>query len=254
MDASFTSNGNTTIWLVTGNGIADYNAPTAGEINSGMDITPAIAWDGTTFPTASDSEDQDDRSLRDKGNATNSGVASYEAALNLFYPADLQDTTSDYGKVYQMLRVPRVPVYVVTRVAQSPEGLHKDAEAGEWVSVFRFISDGWTDDFEGDDSNKYAIGMLTQGDVAIYTQVKGSSPVTVTGGPVTIATGEHKVLRATLNAKRATQVVKWTSSDPSVAIVSQNGIVTGVASGTASITASHPAASAASTAVAVTVS
>lgn len=254
MDEKFTSNGNTTVWLIPATGIADYRSPTPAEINAGLDVTPAIAWEGTTFPTASDSEDMDDRSLRDKGNATTRGAASYEAVLNLFYPKDLQDTTSDYGKAYQMLRVPRVPVYVVTRVGQSPEGEHKDAAAGEWISVYRFISDGWTDDFEGDDSNKYAIGMLTQGEVAVYTQVKNASPVTVTPATATVSVGGSAVLRATLGGKRATQVVEWVSSNSSVATVSPNGVVTGVKAGSATVTASHPAASAASTAAAITVS
>lgn len=253
-DEKFTSNGNTTVWLVPANGIANYLSPTADEVNAGMDITPALAWEGTTFPTASDSEDQDDRSLRDRGNATTRGTASYEAVLNLFYPKDLHDTTSDYGKVYQLLRVPRVPVYVVTRVGQSPEGEHKDAAAGEWVSVYRFLSDGWTDDFEGDDSNKYSIGMLTQGEVAINTQIKNSSPVTVTPATSTVTIGESVPLRATLGGKRATQVVEWVSSNSSVATVSQNGVVTGVKAGSATITANHPAASAASTEVSITVS
>ena len=254
MDEKFTSNGNTTVWLIPATGIADYRSPTPAEINAGLDVTPAIAWEGTTFPTASDSEDMDDRSLRDKGNATTRGAASYEAVLNLFYPKDLQDTTSDYGKAYQMLRVPRVPVYVVTRVGQSPEGKHKDAAAGEWISVYRFVSDGWTDDFEGDDSNKYAIGMLTQGEVAVYTQVKNASPVMVTPATATVGVGGHAILRATLGGKRATQVVEWVSSNPSVATVSPNGVVTGVKAGSATVTASHPAASAASTATAITVS
>ena len=255
-DQSFTSNGFTTVWLVPANGIADYRCPTADEINMGMDITPAIAWDGTTFPAATDSDDVEDRSLRDKGNATTRGAASYEAVLNLFYPRDLQDTTSEFGKVYQMLRNPRVPVFLVTRVAQSPEGEHKPAEAGEWISVFRFISDGWTDDFTGDESNKYSIGLLTQGEVAVYTQVKNSTPVEVENVSAgdTLQVGEHAVLRATLGGKRATQVVEWKSSDPGIASVSQNGVVTAVSTGTADITATHPAADGASTAIEITVS
>lgn len=255
MNQSFTSNGNTTVWLIPANGIADYRSPTAAEINAGLNITDVIAWDGTTFPTATESEDIEDRSLADRGNATTRGAASYEAVLNLFYPEDIQDTTSDFGKVYQMLRVPRVPVYVVTRITQTDGNWRKTAEAGEWISVYRFLSDGWTDDIEGDDSNKYAIGMLTQGEIAVYTQVKNATPVTVTNasGSATVAIGDHVVLRATLGGKRATQVVTWRSSDPAIATVTQNGVVTGVAAGTADITASHPAASAASTALEITV-
>ena len=109
MNEKFTGNGNVRVWAVPVSGIANYKAPTAAEVNAGLDITDAIAWDSTTIPTATDSEDQDDRSLRDKGNATTRGSASYEATLNLFYPKDNRDATSDYGKAYQFFRVPRVP-------------------------------------------------------------------------------------------------------------------------------------------------
>ena len=238
VDQQVTSNGNTTVWLVLANGIADYNAPTAAEINAGLDITPAIAWEGTTFPTASESEDIDDRSLRDRGNATSRGASQYEATLAFFTPDNNLDNVTDYGKAYNMLRVPRVPVYVVTRVLQAPEGQHKDAEAGEWISVYRFLSDGWTDDIEGDDANKYVIGMLAQGDVAVYTQVKNDGPITVTKAG---EKGDYVILRAMMGGKRATNAVTWTSSDLEAATVSKNGVVT-VTGGGATITASHPAA------------
>lgn len=255
MDKKIISNGNVTVWVIPASGIADYKAPTAAEINAGIDITDSIAWESSTFPASTGSEDQDDRSLRDKGNASSRGAAQFEATLNLFRPKDKSDLTTDYGKAYDFFRTPGVPVYLVTRVLQAPEGQHKDAEAGEWVSVYKFLTDSWADDFEGDDSVKYTIGFLTQGEVEVYTQVKNATPVTVTNasGSGNVAVGEHVVLRAELGGKRATQAVEWYSSAPDKASVSPNGVVTGVAAGTADITASHPAASAASTAVKITV-
>lgn len=254
-DEQITSNGNVAVFLVLANGIADYKAPTAAEINAGLNITNAIAWEGTTFPTATDSDDVDDRSLLDKGNATSRGAAQFEATLALFLPKDNKDTLSTYGKAYNALRVPRVPVYLITRVLQQTTGQEDPAKAGDWVSVYRFLSDGWTDDVEGDTAVKYTVGFLTQGDVAVYTQVKNSTPITVAraGSTGALAVGAHAVLRATMGGKPATQTVKWQSSSPSVATVSQNGVVTAVSSGSANITATHPAA-AASTAVAITVS
>jgi len=254
-DEQITSNGNTTVWLVLANGIADYKAPTAEEINAGLDVTGAIAWDGTTFPAATDSDDQDDRSLLDKGNATTRGTAQYEATLAFFYPKDNKDTESLYGKAYNMLRVPRVPLYVVTRVLQGVEGQHTDAVAGQWVSVYRFLSDGWSDNIEGDTAKKYEVSMLTQGDVAIYTQVKNATAITVENKSATetLSVGDHAVLTATMGGKNATHVVDWKSSDSSIATVSPNGVVTAVAAGTADITASHAAAET-STALTITVS
>ena len=255
MDQKTTSNGNVQVWLVPAIGIADYRSPTAAEINAGLNVTSAIAWDGTTIPAASESDDTDDRSLLDKGNATTRGAAQFEGTLNFFYPDDLNENVTDYGKAFTFLHQPRVAVYAVVRVLQAPEGIATPAAAGEWVSVFRFLTDGWTDDIADDDAYKYAIGLLAQGEVSVYTQVKNATPVTVTNasGTASIAVDDHLVLRATLGGKRATQIVEWTSSNPAVAGVSSNGVVTGVGPGTANITASHRAASAPSTAIAVTV-
>ncbi len=256
MDKRIISNGNVTVWVVPAAGIADYEAPTATEINAGLDVTDALAWDASTFPAATASDDQDDRSMRDAGNATTRGVAQFEASLNFFRPKTKGDTASDYGKAYEFFRIPGVDVYLITRILQGPEGRHKDAAAGEWISVYKFVTDGWTDDFEGDDSVKYAVGFMTQGEVITYTQVKNSAPVEVTNASAStsVDVGDHIVLRATLGGKRATQVVEWSSSAPNIATVSGNGVVTGVAAGTASITADHPAASAPSKAISVTVS
>lgn len=255
-DLKVSSNGNVTVWLIPVASVSDYRSPTATEINtSGVDVTNAIAWDSTTFPSATDSDDIDDRSLRDKGNATTRGAAQFEATLNFFRPKNNTDTTSDYGIVYNMLRTPGVPLYVVTRVLQGTAGVHTDASAGQWISVYRFVSDGWTNDIEGDDSYKYAVGFLTQGEVAVYTQVKNATAPTVTNASGLGATtvGGHVVLRATLGGKRATQVVAWSSTNNAVATVSPNGVVTGVSAGTTGITCTHPAATGASTAVTITV-
>lgn len=244
MDEMVTSNGNVSVWLVPANGIADYRSPTPEEINAGLNVTPSIAWESTTFPTASESEDVDDRSLLDRGNATGRGAAQFEAALNFFYPNDLLDNTSDYGKTYNLLRVPRVPLYVVTRVLQGTTGVMTPAKAGDWISVYRFITDGWSDDIEGDDSYKYAIGFLTQGEVAIYTQVKNEDPIVVVNesGETSLTVGDTAVLTAKMGGKDATHTVDWRSSDLAVASVSQNGIVKAISTGSASITATHPAA------------
>lgn len=252
-DEKVTSNGNITVWVVPEAEIADYRSPTAAAINGGIDVTDAVAWEGTTFPANTESNDVDDRSLRDRGNSTSRGFAQFEATLSLFRPVQ-GDTTSEAAIAWDFLKTPRVPVYVITRVLQSPEGQASPAAAGQWISVFRMVSDTVNDDTEGEDSVKYVVNFLPQGELAVYTQVKNATPVTVTVADNTIAVGEHTVARATLGGKRATQVVDWVSANPGVATVSPNGVVTGVSAGTASISATHPAATGATTAVTVTVS
>lgn len=243
VDQKVTPNDRVTVTLVPVIGIADYEAPTAAELNaaSAINASPAIAWDGSTLPAATESDDVDDRSITDKGNATSRGTSQYEGTLNFFYPRDKTDMTNPASVVFDFLRKPGVPVYAITRVLQAtPDEPYTE---GEWISVFRFLTDGWEDDIEGDDSYKYSVSMLTQGEVIAYTQVKNSSPITVTNtGSGSLSVGDVEALRAEMGGHRATQVVKWESSDPEVATVTPNGVVKALSAGTAEITATHPAA------------
>lgn len=254
-DERFPSNGNVTVWIVPVAGIADYNEPTAAEINSGINITPAVSWENTTFPTASESNDIDDRSLLDAGNATTRGFAQWEASLSLFRPKDLTDTVSDYGKAWQALKTPRASYYVITRVGQMPTGTVTPAAPGDFVSVYRVITDAVADDIEGEDSYKYSFVGVPQGEISVYTRVKMPDPVVVAAlGSTTLTVGDVSAFEATIDGEWMTQDVEWSSSDIAVASVSNNGVVTGQSAGTADITATHPSATGATAAVTVTVS
>lgn len=255
-DEKVSANGYVDVWAVPVASIADYRSPTASEINGGVRLTPAIAWDGTTFPANDSSEDVDDRSLEDVGNAQSRGNANFAATLSFFRPVP-GDTTSEAADAWAFFKTPRVPHYLVTRVLQRAVApATTAAAAGQWISVYKFISDTVNDDTTGQESVKFIVGELPQGSVAPYTQVKNAAAPTVTNatGSGSTTVGGHVVLRATLGGKRATQTVEWSSSDDAVATVSPNGVVTGVAAGTADITCNHPSASAASTAVTITVS
>lgn len=254
-DDKVTSNGRVDIWAVPATGIANPDAPTAAEIAAGVRLTPAVAWSGTTFPSADASSDVDDRSLEDVGNALGRGYAQYGAELSFFRPVE-GDTTSEYADAWDLFRETRSMWYLITRVLQrSVAPATTAATAGDWISVYKVMNSTVNDDTAGEDSVKFVVGFLPQGFLSAYTQVKGSSPVTATRvGSGSLAVGGHAVIRATLNGKRATNVVTWSSSDPAVATVSPNGVVTAVSAGSTNITASHDAASAASSAVAITVS
>lgn len=254
-DTKVYSNGYLNIVFVPVSGLANPAAPTATEIAAGLNISVAVAWDGTTFPNMTESSDVEDRSILDAGNATTRGFTQYEGALNLFYPRDLKDTTSDYGKVFQLLRTPGETFWVITRILQNVKGQASPFEVGQFVSTFKFIADTFINELEGEDSYKYLVELLQQGFAYSNTLVGPTPAPTVTNASVSgsIAVGDHAVLRATISGHWANQIVRWTSSDPAVATVSQNGVVTGVSSGTAEITATHPSASAPSTAIEITV-
>lgn len=249
------ANGNVDVWVGPVSAIANLASPTAGEINAMLNISNAIAWDGTTIPAPTESNDTDDRSIKDRGNATSRGFAQYEGTLNLFRPKVLGDTSDDYGKTFEFFRKPRFTFIAVVRTLQGVENELTPAVAGEYVSVFVFHADTFINDLDGETSYKYTVELLSQGAVYSNTLVKLASPPTVVNASLSgsLAVGDTAVLRATLGTHRATQLVEWVSSDPEIANVSANGVVTARAIGTASITANHPSASAASTPVVITV-
>lgn len=247
-DEKVQSNGNITVTWVPAAGIADYRSPTPTELNAGIDLTDAIAWDGFELG-ASDSNDVDDRSLRDLGNAVTRGFQQFAATIPFFRDSNPLDTTSDYTKAFQLFREPRVYGYLVTRVLQVPASTATPYAAGQWISVFKFVGDYVADDTEGEDSYKFTVGFLPQGEVSVYTLVKTATPVVIAPTTLTLASaGAKGLLTATLSGKSITQGATWTSSAPNIAKVTPNGVVIRVSAGTATISASHPAASAAGTA------
>src|SRR5690625_2758101 len=111
-DSKVTSNGNVTVWWVPAAGLADYRAPTADEINAGVDLTDAIAWD--TFDlAAAESNDVEDRSLRDVGNATTRGFQQFAASFSMFRDLNPTDTTSPYVQAFETFRTPRQHGYLI---------------------------------------------------------------------------------------------------------------------------------------------
>lgn len=252
VDQKVTSNGNVSVWWVPAAGIADYRSPTAAEINAGVDLTAAIAWDSFEI-AASESNDVEDRALIDKGNAVTRGFQQFAASFNTFRDADLSDTTSPYNIAFETFREPRQYGYLITRVLQKAAGTSPAAQPGEWVSVYRFVSDAVGDDTEGEDSYKMTLTFMPQGEIKVYTMVATGEAVTVDPDTLALSVGDRAVVTATLADKSITQGATWRSSDTTVATVSANGVVTGISAGTANITADHPAATGPGT-VAVTVS
>lgn len=232
--------GRVSVWWVPAGGFANINAPTAGEINAGVPMSDAIAWENYEL-AASESDAVDDRSLMDRGNATSRGAAQFGGTLSLFRPSDPTDMTHAYSKAFAAFRTPRAYGYLVTRVLQNAEGVQDPAAAGQDVSVFYFVADTFIDDTEGDDSVKYTVNFQPQGMLSVYTKVAGG---TIAVTPTTLAPAVGGVDKAT--ARVDTQDVSagavWTTSDPEVAGVNTHGVVRGVSAGTATITATYPGA------------
>lgn len=227
-------------------------APTAATLNAPttLQLSPAIAWQDFALG-ATDSDDVEDRGITDPGNAVTRGFSNFEATLAFFRDADPNDLTSDYVKAWNAFKTPRTYGYLVLRVAD--QKWNAPWAAGDRVSVFRFVADIIVDDTEGDDSVKFTVNFLPQGQMFTYT-VLADTPKAAVTVPTTLALAadEAKLLTVTISGVDQRAKSTYVSSDTTVAYVSQNGVVVARSAGSADITVTHPAGLAPAT-VAVTV-
>lgn len=238
------------VWLPV-SGVADYTAPTATELNAGLDLSRAIAWDGFEIG-AQDSSDIDDAAITDEGNAVEAGFDQFGATIPLFYPGNMTDPSSDYVLAYEAFKTQNVNGWLYVRILG---GLHTaDFADGQWVSGYRVVSDYTMHDTEGEDSVKFIVEFLPQGLMKQNAMVASADAPVLSDATLTMSVGDVDMLTATLEGYDVTQGSEWESDDPTVATVTPNGVVVALAAGTADITATHPSGSATSTACVVTVS
>lgn len=234
---AFTAGRLNVVWIPAG-GIANINAPTAGEIAAGVALSNSIAYENYELG-ASESDAIDDRSILDKGNATSRGAAQFGGTLSFFRPSDPTDMTHDYSKAFAAFRTPRAYGYLVTRVLQNVEGEHSTFVAGDDISVFYMVADTFIDDTEGDDSVKYTVNYQPQGQLRVYGKVAGG---TISVLPTTLAStaGDVDKIVARVGGDDVSAGAVWTTSDPNVAAVNTHGVVRSIAAGSATITATYP--------------
>lgn len=240
-------------WILDANMPAgEAAAPSAATLNAAttLQLSPAIAWQDFALG-ATDSDDVEDRGITDPGNAVTRGFSNFEATLSFFRDANPNDLTSDYVKAWNAFKVPRTYGYLVLRVAEKK--WNEPWAAGDRVSVFRFVADIIVDDTEGDDSVKFTVNFLPQGQMFTYTVLADTPKATLTvPATLSVAPAEAKLLTVTLSGTDQRAKSTYVSDDTTIAYVSQNGVVVGRSAGAATITVQHPGASAPAT-VAVTV-
>lgn len=266
-DARLAANGNLRVWWVPSNGFANWQSPTAAEINAGTDITDAISWNDFGFG-AQASDTTSDPALSAKAKVNVAGTAKYGGKLSFYYPGTFGDSTNLYNTVWNLLHAQGTQGYIVIRIdgninVGSGTGIYPlppivTAVAADFVHVFFVQGDGASDAIVGEDAFRYTINFLPQGQEDLYTVVRSSGSPVVAILPLTGA-GVHTVksvipLAATVSGRPYTRGVTWTSSNTAIATVSANGIVTIPGTGTAgsvNITCTHPETGTASTAPSV---
>lgn len=262
-DVKLPSNGNISLWWVPTSGFANWQAPTAPEINAGVFLGDATSWNDYGIGVqASDVNSDPAVSAKNKVNVR--GASKFGGALSFYYPAAFADASNNYSIVYDLLSVPGTTGYLVIRVdgevltsgASTASNPSIAAAANDLVHVMKVTTDSWTDAIVGEDAFRYTINFVSQGQLTVYTVVKASAsaptvailPLTATGVGSAGAKGSAA---ATVNTRKYTRGVKWTSSVPAKVSVSNNGIWTiipGAAAGAVNITATHPETNTLSTA------
>lgn len=243
MDKKATANGNVDVWVIPRDAVENIHEIKTSEINTdGLNISDAISWSDTTLPTVSASDDIDDRSIKDRGNATSRGAANYEASLSLFFPGDLDDSNSIFRKTWDVFKETRVPLILVTRVLQGETNKVTDAEDGQLYNAFYMLNSTYRNATEGDNSVKYTVGFMSQGALRLNGVFAGAADVVadVETSPSGLGVGESGPIRVSVDGVRLGRAFTWRSSNSSVATVSASGVVSGVGAGSATITGRYP--------------
>jgi hypothetical protein len=246
-DVKVPASGNIRLWWGATNAFADYQNPTAAEINACLDISDAVSWNDYDFNLAA-SNQLEDPAITAIGKTFDRGFANWGGGISFYYPESFDDATSKYSQVYDTLDAPRTSGYVVVRI--DGEESSTSAQNGDFVHVLKVMTDGYAESVTGEESFRYTVTMLPQGDYAVRTVVGGGTPV-VTPSTLASSAGDKDELAVTWGGRNYTNGVTYTTSDAAVATVSKAGIVTSVAVGSATITATSPDGNSATCAVTV---
>jgi hypothetical protein len=238
-DVKVPASGNIRVWFALTNAFADYEYPTATEINASLDISDAVSWNDFDFNLEA-SNQLEDPAITSIGKIVDRGYTNWGGSISFYYPRSFDDSTSKFSEVYDVLDAPRTTGFLVVRI--DGEESSANAAAGDLVHVLKVMTDGYAESITGEEAFRYTVTFLPQGDYAVRAVVEGASPAAVVVTPDTLATspGDHDELSVTVGGRNYTNGVEYSSSDNDVATVSRAGIVTSVAVGTATITVTAP--------------
>jgi len=227
---------------------ANFRWPTVAELNAGQELEQVTLWDNFEVG-AQASETSDAVPIGAKSAVVRRAAANYGGTASFWYPGYRADMTNAAALVYAALKEVHTPGYLAMSVdgeigeANQPNADFSFAH-GDYVSIFKVVTDEWDDSITGEDPFYYTRNFLKNGGLAVYTVASTSTPVlAVTGTGLTGEPGELGFVSATVNGRDWTRGVRWSTDDPDVATVSQTGVVKLIDEGTANIMATLPGAS-----------
>ncbi|AXH50209.1 major tail protein [Microbacterium phage Musetta] len=242
------SMGNVRFRLYADGAFANLRWPLASELNTGQELEQVTLWDSFSVGTQA-SDTSDAVPIGAKANVVRRGGANYGGNASFWYPGFRDDLTNAAALVYLALKELHTPGFISLSVdgeigdpGQPPADM--TFEAGDLVTVMKIVTDEWTDSITGEEAFYYTRNFLKAGGFAPYTVVSETAPVIeVTLDTAPAAIGSLGFVSATVNGREYTRGVRWSSSDISVATVSNTGVVRAIGAGTATITGTVPNAS-----------
>ena len=142
------------------------SAPSVDDIEAGIDLTSAIAWDSYELGST-DSNKIDDRGIVDEGAVQERGFAQFAGSL-MFFRGITSETTGAYYNAFQAFKAAtdgtRPVGFLVTRVGVPNTTA---LAAGQKVSAYKFIADAFMDNTEGEDSVKFMVNFAPQGKLGV---------------------------------------------------------------------------------------
>lgn len=237
-----------TVWIGPKGSVADFDAPTAAEINAMHMASASISWNDFDFGLQA-SETVNDPSLADIINYTDFGAANYGGSVSFYYPKDYDDASNAHSVVYDMTDKPWTDLEIVIRIDGDVKTSAPAAD-GDLVSVYSTTTDSETNSLQGEDALRRTVGLLQAGAFA-HRVVVGTHTITLEPGTLEVKAGESKPVVATVQGRVYTNALEWKSNNPEFATVSNTGVVTGVAAGEATIVATDPSGTTANLTVTV---
>lgn len=239
--------GNVTLrWALPG-WSANPNKPTVAEVNATLDVTESASWSDFGFGNQA-SNQVSDPSLADVGNTQTRGFAQFGGTVSFIYPRAYGNAADANSNTFEAMDQPRTLGYLLMRVdgKVTPAGT-RTAINGDFWSIYKVMTDGWTDVVIGENAFRYTVTFLPQGDLWVNAVVATAAPTltaSLTGG-LTLTTTTKKPIIAYFTGRQLTTLgypgwFSYTSSDTTKATVDGNGLVRGVAAGNATITVTDP--------------
>lgn len=246
-DVRLSSSGNIQVRWHAANAFVAPAKPTPTEVNGGLNITDDVSWNDWSFGVT-DANTTNDPSLKSKSNVADLGTISYGGSISLYLPESFTDMSNTHAVAFAALSVPRTVGWITIQIdgdlseTNTPTysgGMVQTAAAGDLIHVFKVQTGGYSPSITGEESFRETISFLPQGEAYVYAVVAVTNVVVVTPATLTLTVAAKSPLAATVNARRFTRGVKWTSSNGTLVTVSPSGVLTRLAAGAATITATY---------------